>query len=161
MPGLRDPLVRSMAAGSPARTAHEPDAGWRRLSSLPFVASCLSNHFAFSGKRYAVTTKPLARRTLRVGKSSGRRLRMGHSWRLSVLASNYITGAMTGNAIAKEVVDAAFRIRTTLGPGLLESVYETVLGYELDRRELRIVRQQPIPVWSMRTSASTPDSEPT
>jgi len=53
---------------------------------------------------------------------------------------------MTENAIAKEVVDAAFRIHTTLGPGLLESVYETVLAYELDRKGLRIVRQQPIPV---------------
>jgi len=30
---------------------------------------------------------------------------------------------MTENAIAKEIVDAAFRIHTTLGPGLLESVY--------------------------------------
>ena len=39
-----------------------------------------------------------------------------------------------------------FRIHTTLGPGLLESVYETVVGYELDRRGIRIVRQQPIPV---------------
>jgi hypothetical protein len=33
---------------------------------------------------------------------------------------------MTENAIAKEIVDAAFRIHTTLGPGLLESVYDTV-----------------------------------
>ena len=39
---------------------------------------------------------------------------------------------MTENAIAKEVVDAAFRIHTTLGPGLLESVYDTVLAYELE-----------------------------
>src|SRR5437868_8609152 len=53
---------------------------------------------------------------------------------------------MTENAIAKEIVDAAFRIHTTLGPGLLESVYDTVLAYELDRRGLRTVRQQPIPV---------------
>jgi GxxExxY protein len=53
---------------------------------------------------------------------------------------------MTENAIAKEIVDAAFRIHTTLGSGLLESVYDTVLAYELDRRGLRIVRQQPIPV---------------
>ena len=53
---------------------------------------------------------------------------------------------MTENTIAKEVVDAAFRIHPTLGPGLLESVYETVLAYELDRRGLRAVRQQPIPV---------------
>ena len=53
---------------------------------------------------------------------------------------------MTENAIAKEIVDAAFRIHTTLGPGLLESVYDTVLAYELDRRGLRTVREQPIPV---------------
>jgi hypothetical protein len=38
---------------------------------------------------------------------------------------------MTENAIAKEIVDAAFRIHTTLGPGLLESVYDAVLAYEL------------------------------
>jgi len=53
---------------------------------------------------------------------------------------------MTENAIAKEVVAAAFRIHTTLGPGVLESVYGTVLAYELDRRGFRFVRQQPIPV---------------
>ena len=54
--------------------------------------------------------------------------------------------ALTENAIAKEIVDAAFRIHTKLGPGLLESVYDTVLAYELGRRGLRTVRQQPIPV---------------
>ena len=53
---------------------------------------------------------------------------------------------MTENAIAKEIVDAAFRIHTTLGPGLLESVYDAVLAFELDRRGLGTVRQQPIPV---------------
>ena len=53
---------------------------------------------------------------------------------------------MTENAIAKEIVDASFRIHTTLGPGLLESVYDAVLAYELGRRGLRVVRQQPIPV---------------
>jgi GxxExxY protein len=53
---------------------------------------------------------------------------------------------MTENAIAREIVDAAFRVHTTLGPGLLESVYDTVLAYELERRGLRVVRQQPIPV---------------
>ena len=53
---------------------------------------------------------------------------------------------MTENAIAKEIVDAAFRIHTTLGPGLLESVDQTVLAYELGRRGLRTVSQQPIPV---------------
>ena len=53
---------------------------------------------------------------------------------------------MTENAIATEIVDAAFRIHTTLGPGLLETVYDTVLAYELNCRDLRTVRQQPIPV---------------
>src|SRR6185295_3871804 len=53
---------------------------------------------------------------------------------------------MTENAIAKEIVDAAFRIHTTLGPGLLESVYHAVLAYELTKRGLRTVSQQPIPV---------------
>jgi PD-(D/E)XK nuclease superfamily len=46
---------------------------------------------------------------------------------------------MTENAIAKEIVDAAFRIHTTLGPGLLESVYHTVLAYELAQRGLQSV----------------------
>ena len=53
---------------------------------------------------------------------------------------------MTENAIAKQVVDAAFGIRTTLGPGLLESVYDAVLAYELAQRGLRTVSQQAIPV---------------
>jgi GxxExxY protein len=53
---------------------------------------------------------------------------------------------MTENAIAKQIADAAVRLHTTLGPGLLESVYDTVLAYELGRRGLRTVRQQPIPV---------------
>ena len=46
---------------------------------------------------------------------------------------------MTENAIAKEIVDAAFRMHTVLGPGLLESVYDAVLAYELGRRGLRTV----------------------
>jgi hypothetical protein len=53
---------------------------------------------------------------------------------------------MTENTIAKEIVDAAFRIHTTLGPGLLESVYHAVLAYELAQRGLRTVSQQAIPV---------------
>jgi len=53
---------------------------------------------------------------------------------------------MNENAIAKEIVGAAFRIHTTLGPGLLESVYHALLAHELGRRGLRTVTQQPIPV---------------
>ena len=48
------------------------------------------------------------------------------------------------NAIAREVVDAAFKIHTTLGPGLLESVYQVVLAHELERRGFRVQREVPI-----------------
>ena len=48
--------------------------------------------------------------------------------------------------IATEVVDAAYKVHTTLGPGLLESVYEAVLACEIARRGLAVQRQVPIPV---------------
>ena len=47
---------------------------------------------------------------------------------------------------AREVLGAAFQIHTALGPGLLESVYEAVLEYELKKRGLRVARQVPLPV---------------
>jgi GxxExxY protein len=51
---------------------------------------------------------------------------------------------MTENQIAREVVDAAFRLHTELGPGLLESVYEAVLARELELRGLTAARQVPV-----------------
>ena len=53
---------------------------------------------------------------------------------------------MTENEIATQIVDAVFKIHTTLGPGLLESVYEAVMAEELSRRGLQVIRQQAIPV---------------
>ena len=53
---------------------------------------------------------------------------------------------MTENEIAKQIVDAAYKVHTTLGPGLFESVYETVMAQELTNRGLKVVRQQAIPV---------------
>jgi GxxExxY protein len=50
------------------------------------------------------------------------------------------------NAVPQQVVDAAFRVHTSLGPGLLEPVYEAALAYELEKRGLSITRQQGIPV---------------
>ena len=41
---------------------------------------------------------------------------------------------MTENEVAKQIVDVAFKIHTTYGPGLLESVYETIMAYELQKR---------------------------
>lgn len=42
------------------------------------------------------------------------------------------------------IVDAAYKVHTGLGPGLLESVYEAVLAQELERRGLAVERQKPI-----------------
>lgn len=53
---------------------------------------------------------------------------------------------MTENEIARQVVDAAYKIHVTLGSGLLESVYEAALAYELQQRGLRVQTQLPIAV---------------
>ena len=53
---------------------------------------------------------------------------------------------MTENEIAKQIVDVAYKIHTGFGPGLLESVYETIMAYELQKRGSQVIRQQPIPV---------------
>ena len=53
---------------------------------------------------------------------------------------------MTENEIAKLILDAAFVVHTKLRPGLLESVYEVVLAYELKKRGLTAERQKPMPI---------------
>jgi GxxExxY protein len=53
---------------------------------------------------------------------------------------------MTENEVATQIVDVAFKIHTAYGPGLLESVYETIMAYELGKRGLSVQRQQAIPV---------------
>ena len=50
------------------------------------------------------------------------------------------------NEVAKEIVDACVKVHRLLGPGLLESVYERVLAYELKKRGLQVESQVPIPV---------------
>ncbi len=53
---------------------------------------------------------------------------------------------MTENEIGKVVVDAAIAIHKTLGPGLYEIVYETVLTHELKKRGLNTERQVPVSI---------------
>lgn len=65
---------------------------------------------------------------------------------LGVLARDLYWSEVSENVVAQQIVDAAYRVHTTLGPGLLESVYETALAYELEKRGLHITRQQAIPV---------------
>ncbi|MEX2247996.1 MAG: GxxExxY protein [Parvibaculum sp.] len=46
--------------------------------------------------------------------------------------------------VTGEIVDAAYKLHTGLGPGLLESVYEVVLESDLRRRGLKVERQKSI-----------------
>jgi iron complex transport system substrate-binding protein len=46
--------------------------------------------------------------------------------------------------VTGQIVDAAYKLHTRLGPGLLESVYEIVLAKELERRGLKVERQKTI-----------------
>ena len=48
--------------------------------------------------------------------------------------------------LAKIAVNAAFRVHSELGPGLLESVYETCLMYEFAKAGISAERQLPAPV---------------
>jgi GxxExxY protein len=54
---------------------------------------------------------------------------------------------LTENEISGVVLDCAIEVHRTLGgPGLLESVYEEALAWELTQRGLHIARQEPLPV---------------
>ena len=53
---------------------------------------------------------------------------------------------MTENEITYEVRGAIYDVYKELGPGLLESVYEKALCYELARRGLKVERQLEVPI---------------
>ena len=56
---------------------------------------------------------------------------------------------MTENEIANVVVDSAIEVHRPLGgPGLLETVYEEALAFELESRGLTVVRQKAVPLVS-------------
>ena len=46
------------------------------------------------------------------------------------------------NEVAKIIVDVAYQIHRQLGPGLLESVYQAVMKYELEKRGLESFGQR-------------------
>jgi GxxExxY protein len=54
---------------------------------------------------------------------------------------------MDEEEISKQVVDAAVKVHNALGPGLLESAYESALAYELVKRGMRVNRQVIIPIF--------------
>jgi GxxExxY protein len=51
------------------------------------------------------------------------------------------------NEMTGIIVDSAMKVHTTLGPGLLESVYQRCLIHELQKRGLRTASQVPLPVF--------------
>jgi GxxExxY protein len=53
---------------------------------------------------------------------------------------------MHENQIATTVVDCAFKVHSTLGPRLLESVYQAALAYELKKRGAHVTVERGIPV---------------
>jgi len=50
------------------------------------------------------------------------------------------------NSIATAILDQAFKIHSELGPGLLESVYEKCLQYELEQAGFHAKTQVPVPM---------------
>jgi GxxExxY protein len=50
------------------------------------------------------------------------------------------------NDITGQIVDAAIKVHSALGPGLLESTYEACLMYELKKRGITVQSQLPLPV---------------
>ncbi len=53
---------------------------------------------------------------------------------------------MERNEITGEIVDAAMKVHSALGPGLLESAYAACLRHELVKRGLRVYSEVPVPV---------------
>lgn len=53
---------------------------------------------------------------------------------------------MIENEITKICIDTAYKIHTKIGPGLLESAYQAILGYELSKRGLHVESEIPMPI---------------
>lgn len=53
---------------------------------------------------------------------------------------------MTENELSEIVIECSIKVHRKLGPGLLESVYEKVLAYELEKKGLLVKCQVPIPI---------------
>ena len=51
------------------------------------------------------------------------------------------------NIVGKEIVDTAFKVHKTLGPGLLEAVYEECVIYDLRKKSLHVDTQVPVPIY--------------
>ena len=63
---------------------------------------------------------------------------------------------MTDNELTYQIRGSIFEVYNTLGPGLLESVYEEALVFELRQRGLKVTRQLDVPVHYKGNELKTP-----
>lgn len=63
----------------------------------------------------------------------------------SVTVSAHVVDMET-DAITNQIIGAAMRVHSILGPGLLESVYRAALMHELKKRGLRVIAERPITI---------------
>ena len=63
---------------------------------------------------------------------------------------------MTDNELTYEIRGAIFDVYNELGPGLLESVYEEALAFELQERGLEVARQVEVPIRYKGNELKTP-----
>ncbi len=54
---------------------------------------------------------------------------------------------MTENELATTIVDCAFKVHKALGPGLLETIYQAALAYEITQRGLKVEVERGIPAY--------------
>jgi GxxExxY protein len=64
----------------------------------------------------------------------------------SITEKNFAPLTEKENWLAKQIVDIAIRLHKKLGPGLLESVYEKCFCYELAKRNIVYLKQQPVQI---------------
>ena len=53
---------------------------------------------------------------------------------------------MNENELSEIIIECAINVHRTIGPGLLESVYEKILAYELKKRSLKVECQVSVPI---------------
>jgi GxxExxY protein len=64
----------------------------------------------------------------------------------SITEKNFAPLTEKENWLAKQIVDIAISLHKKLGPGLLESVYEKCFCYELAKRNIVYLKQQPVQI---------------
>lgn len=62
------------------------------------------------------------------------------------MTTTAIKTARNENELSKIILDAAFRVHSAIGPGLLESAYEACLAYDLRSEGLNVLTQVPLPL---------------